>query len=218
MNDYEQLLIDIEFLENDIALLQEELGDKMAIKLHMEEQAVEETSIHWFDDGDDPYKGRLNKFVEKYKAMLAGGSRAERFLMNTLPVFNCKIVTTLAEREEDIEPEIMELYVKEQTENFVNAMVGGLGKKGYMLDGINTPEGELSGYRMPWAGNFGPIGGRKRFESFWADPKRGDALKTQAVREMAYRDRQFARYNMMRGGQAYLDRFWKRYPFYEIVE
>jgi hypothetical protein len=214
MNEYEILSMEIEFLTQEIGELAEELNEKKELRRQMEESMLEDESPFWTaDDPSDPLHGRYNKQVNAIKAALLAGNRAERYYAKVHPTFNNKIITTLAERKEDISPEFMELYNSEQTENLFPIGWGGRLKLGYYLDAPNAGEdgAEVSGYLFLWGGNYGPIAARKSFEQFWADPNQLENQRKIAERRMRSADFYYKIATMTRT----VEDFLAKHPHYE---
>ena len=184
MSELNQTIMEMEFLQEEIAELQEMYAVLLKRKLELETTAAETDNPFWEDDGDDPYHGRFNKDVNRIRdAMLASGNRGEKYVVDRWDVFNSLFVVTLAENMEDVSHDYLGFYSREQNEQFPGAMVGSLRATGFTLDHINLIDGtELPGYLIPWAGNAGPIEARKRFEAYWSAPGRLKSLTAQAAR------------------------------------
>jgi hypothetical protein len=188
VNDLEILNMELAFLYDQREKVEARILEKESRKRELEEEQAEFENPFWLDDGDDPFGGRLNKQVEAVKNVLETGTRAERYYMAVMPVFNNRLVVTMAEKMEDVDPAYLAAYGHEQTQHFFTKGWGGVlsrrGSGGYALDLIDDENGNpIPGYLIPWAGNHGPIVARKRFERFWAAPNRLEDVKEDA-REM----------------------------------
>lgn len=213
MSELEILVMEIEMMQFQIEELQDELADMKLRKAELEREAASVDNPFWEPVPGDKHNAFYNKQVNAIKAELLKGNRAEQFMANSLDVFNAKFVVTLAEEMDDVSQADMEFYVREQTEQFAGAIIGTLGKLGYLTDEINLAGGgEEEGYLIIWGANAGPINSRKRFESYWADPNRLDAMRRAAQRNMYYKDFYY-KMAKMRGG-SYLEDFMAKNPAY----
>jgi len=213
--EYEMLCEELTFAEEALLGIQAEVESLKARKREMEEARAVTDSDHWTGPDDSPWKGRRNKYVDKYAEIMKNGSREDRHLYHMTEEFHNLFCVSMMENLEDVSPEYIKMYSLEQTEQFAGAIVGTTSRMGFLVDEINVKDAdgkvtEVQGYLIPWAGNFGPVGSRKRFEEYWAHPRREESLHRMAIWRTRSLD---AEYRRMVGAGAE-EFFMKKHPWY----
>ena len=212
-------MTELELLKMRHAQINEEVTELLAEQKMIEEriqQIIEEEIVedNPFWGATDHLLGRESKVIAALRENLMAGGREHRMYAQSVKAFNTKYVVPLADDMGDVPQDYIDYYVKEQSEHFALGIIGGLGVTGFIIDEINTDNGELEGYCMIWSGNAGPIVARQRFEAWYTQPNIGDILEGAAERLARSLDYQY-RWAQMKGTVA---EFMAEHPYYEVPE